>query len=638
MTIGNGGSVVLNGAGERNFIVGTGAGSTGTLSVTNGGQIEAGWFAIGNVGASGVATISNSTVTLNGTNYNNGNLADPFGAGIRVGRGAGSTGTLSLQSGAVVNIDNSVIGSSVLLGGTSNALGGTGTLSLSGGSSINFTGTASGASVGIGVTSGGNGTMTMTGGSTVNIGTQGTLNVGSEAGSTGSVTITSGSKVIGNGANIGGNSDTVAGGTGAMSITGVGSELRATGATGFIGVGRNGTGSLTLADQAQVNAIILSVGRSGGNGVLSVNNSEINLSGQQTTGFLAGAGWGIGTGGGTGTATITNNSVINISNTGSAGAAMYVGGSSNFPTGTGTLNVANSQINITAQPGQASAWIGRDGTGTASFASSSLNLKNDTTARDGSVIIAGLPGSVGTLVLNAGSVVNASYVGVGSTQNPAFDPITNPTQNPGGTGWLVLNDSTINTDVFEIGALGRLSGNNGEIFATGNVIVGGIIDPGNSAGRIRINCNLITLPGSQLILEIQSDGDGGFLTDRLVIDTNSTFDLSQFDIVFRFLGDTDVNAFASTAGAFDLDNFLRTGVGTDETQGLSAEFASGQTWSTMVAASNISFQSDFFDVSGFSLGSDGGVTVTAARIPEPATWLLMLLGLAALQARLRRRH
>jgi hypothetical protein len=242
---------------------------------------------------------------------------------------------------------------------------------------------------------------------------------------------------------------------------------------------------------------------------------------------------------------------------------------------------------------------------------------------------------VGTLVLNAGSVANASYVGVGSTQNPAFDPVTNPVQIPGGTGRLVLNDSTVNTDVFEIGALGILSGNNGVINATGDVIVGGTIDPGNSAGRIRINCNLISLPGSTLILEIESDGAGGFITDVLVIDSLSTYDLSNFNFVFKFLGDTDVNAFASTA--FDFDTFLRTGVGADESQGLSNAFEAGQTWSDMIDTSRISFLSSAYDVSGFSVTDGGEVIVTASRIPEPATWMMMLIGAAMLVSATRRR-
>ncbi len=238
-------------------------------------------------------------------------------------------------------------------------------------------------------------------------------------------------------------------------------------------------------------------------------------------------------------ATITNNSQVTITNLGSGGASLNVGGTPTNPLGTGTLTVSNSQVSLVAAPGQATVRIGHDGTGTATFNASTLNVG------DGSLIIAGQPGSSGTLTLNAGTVVNTGYVGVGATQ-----------AGPGGTGSLIMNNSTINTTTFEIGALGMLSGNGAVINATGDVIVGGIISPGNSPGRININCNLITLPGSRLILDIQSFADG-YDIDHLIIGNDSTFSLSSLQIVFNFLGNTDPTAFAASGG-FDLDNFIQS--------------------------------------------------------------------------------
>ena len=103
---------------------------------------------------------------------------------------------------------------------------------------------------------------------------------------------------------IGGNSDTDPGGNGSAVVTGAGSALNASGANGFVGVGRGGTGSLEVTDQAAINAIIVSVGRAaGGFGTLTVDNASLNLSGQQTAGTL-GANLSIGVLGGIGTATI----------------------------------------------------------------------------------------------------------------------------------------------------------------------------------------------------------------------------------------------------------------------------------------------------------------------------------------------
>ena len=180
------------------------------------------------------------------------------------------------------------------------------------------------------------------------------------------------------------------------------------------------------------------------------------------------------------------------------------------------LTVSNSQINVTAAPGQATVRIGHDGTGIATFTGSTMNVGNPTAdGADGSLIIAGQPGSTGMLTLNAGSVVNAGYVGVGAT-----------TAGPGGTGTLMLNNSTVNTTTFEIGASGLLAGNDGVINATGDVIVAGTISPGNSPGRITINCNLISLPGSLLIIDILGS-TGDFSFDQLRIGNDSTFSLNN---------------------------------------------------------------------------------------------------------------
>ena len=54
----------------------------------------------------------------------------------------------------------------------------------------------------------------------------------------------------------------------------------------------------------------------------------------------------------------------------------------------------------------------------------------------------------------------------------------------------------------------------------------GTITPGNSPGRIRINCNLISLPGSNLVLDIAFNGTS-YDFDELIIGSGSTFDLTR---------------------------------------------------------------------------------------------------------------
>lgn len=623
MTISDDATVSILGNGQRNFIVNNAATGSGVLTMTNGATIVASRFAVADKGGNGTATIDHSTVNLDGVVFFNG---DPIGAGVRVGRGDGAVGLLTLQNGSVINIDNSISNASVILGGTSSLTGGTGTLNMLGGSSINFTGTAASASLQVGGV-GGTGFMTMAGASTVNGGTTGTATVGSTAGSTGTLTVGGGSSITANVIGIGGNSDSAAGGNGTAVVTGAGSVLNAAGANGFLSVGRGGTGSLTVTNEGALAATAISIGRAeAGFGTLLVDGATVNLSGQQTVLNGAGANLSVGVRGGTGVATITNGSVVTISNGGLLGAALNVGGNLSNPGGSGVLTVNNSSVNVLAAPGLAAVRIGHDGNGIATFTGSTMNVGNPTASgADGALVVAGQPGSTGVLSLNAGTVVNAGYVGVGAT-----------TAGPGGTGTLTLNNSTVNTTTFELGAGGLLSGDGGVINASGNVIIGGTISPGNSPGRLTIDCNLITLPGSMLILDILGSG-ADFAVDHLRIGNDSTFDLHALHILFNFLGSTDPNAFAATGG-FNLDNFLQSlDLVTGDVTGLSSVFASDQTWADIVNPAEITAVSSAYDISDLRLQPDGTVNVVAVPVPEPSTWAMLALGLMTLSGLARRR-
>lgn len=621
--VGGTGTALVSGAGSEIRLLGTdaflsvgrGAGATGSLTVNNGGAITATSMNIGRAGGTGTLLVDGATLNFSGQFTQNAG-ATSFTVGNR-----GGTGFATVTNGSQVNVTNlGAQGAGVFVGGTGLNPLGTGTLTLSGGSQINIT-AASGLGI-FSVAHDGTGTANIIQGSTVSLG-DGNVHVGRLAGSNGTLLVNGGSQVLAGNFNIGGSSATVAGGVGSATVSGAGSELRASGATGTISVGRfGGNGTLSVDTQAQVTGTVLNVGiGAGGIGTLGVNNGTINLSGQTATG--QGASLNIGTGGGTGTASITNGSTVTISNAGSGGASINVGGSPAAALGTGSLVVANSTVTVSAAPGQGAVRIGHDGTGTGTITNSTVNVVG------GSLIVGGQPGSVGTLVLsgstvNTASVSNTGYVGIGATQAVGGGP-----GPAGGSATLILNNSTINTNVFEIGAGGVLAGNNGVINSSGDVIVAGTISPGESPGRIRINCNLLSQVGSRLILEVESNGAGGFNIDQLIIGNDSTFNLSNFNIVFSFLGDTDVSAFAA-AGGFDLDNFLRTGVG-EQDFGLSQAFAAGQTWSNVINAGLITVASAFFDVSGITLGADGSVSGTIVNlVPLPPTPALVLLALAVM--------
>ena len=645
------GTAAVSGAGSEirvqgaDVYIAVGRNGNGTLNLSDQARVVAigGGMNVGRA-TSGVGTLNvdRSFVELSGQ-FTSSNI----GAFLALGSGGGR-GTANITNGSVVAISNAgSAGAALILGGASISPGGRGELSLRGGSKINVVAAPGLGSMTVGYD--GTGISTITGaGSEINLG-DGTLHVGRQPTGVGTLNIQSGGKLMAGLANIGGSSDVVTGppaagtpgGTGTATVSGAGSELRVSGPAAFIGVGRSGVGTLNVNNGGTVASTAMSVGRGiGGSGTLNVDGGLIDLSGQQTAGNLVGATLAIGLGQGIGVANITN-STVNIVNATplatSAGANLIVGGSTRYPLGEGTLVLAGSQVNVSAANGLAAVTIGNDGKGTATLsAASSINVGG------GSAYVARQAGSTGALNMSGNSVLNADFVGIGV--NAKYNAATG--QSLGGIATLVLNDSTINTKHFELGAGSTLSGNNGVINVAdtinpinglpvkGPVVIGGTISPGTSPGRLRINCDLTMLSGSKLILEIDDNGVSVDI-DQLIIGETSNFDLFQTQIIFSFLGSTNPETVD-----LNLNRFLRAGAtGSDETTGLQRLFKVGDDWNDIVNSRNFAFQSTVYDVSSFEFNAaTGGITgVEASAIPEPATYALVLLALGLLAATARRR-
>ena len=178
-------------------------------------------------------------------------------------------------------------------------------------------------------------------------------------------------------------------------------------------------------------------------------------------------------------------------------------------------------------------------------------------------------------------------------------------------------NSSLTAPTIVIGSNGFLGGT-GTI--TGNVTNYGIFAPGNSPGTLEINGSFVAEAGSRTILEIESNGLGGFNTDRVIFTNGQTLNLTHLNAEFRFLGNTDPNAFQAQ-GLFDVDTFFQT----RDTNGNLQDLAPSIFSSAVFTA-----QADAYTISNFSFSAASGATFVAAAVPEPESWAMMLAGLLAI--------
>src|SRR5690606_21688797 len=111
----------------------------------------------------------------------------------------------------------------------------------------------------------------------------------------------------------------------------------------------------------------------------------------------------------------------------------------------------------------------------------------------------------------------------------------------GGTGTLVVESGgSVRAESIYIGNRGFVTGNGGLLI--GNVFnAGGVIGPGQSPGRLTIQGGYQASNGGKIVLEIEADGLGGFITDSILfLDINpGDLDFSGTEFEFVFLGDTN---------------------------------------------------------------------------------------------------
>jgi autotransporter-associated beta strand protein/T5SS/PEP-CTERM-associated repeat protein len=613
--------------GSPNFItVGDATGSTGTLTIADGGLVALADGAKLTVGWGGAGTL----------NLNSGGTVEIGGTADGLQQGSGGTtvklagGTLRVADGFSSSVPFTLTNTSALevTGGTatiSGALSGAGGLNKTGAGTLTLSGTstyAGGTTVSAGTLSAGaDGALAANTAYTVNAGTLDLnghdLTVSSLAGAGGAVTLGAATLTV----DQAGNTDYAGGitgtggltkqGVGALTLSGTssytgetavnGGALDVTGllTTGGLGVGRavGATAVVTVSGAgARLDASgFMTVGdKSGSTGTLTIADGG-------TVALGAGAKFSLGWDGSTGTLNLNSGGTLEVG--GTDGIQRYTSGGS--PAGTPTFNFAGGTLRVV----HADLTSAVDQTLTSTSSTVDTNGLNATLSGHLTGGGALTKTGAGTLTLAAAnSYSGATTVSAGTLALAAGGAFANTSGVDLATG-ATLDLSAAGG--FAFGAAQTLSGKG---TVNGDVTVAGTLAPGASPGLMTFNGDL-TL-GSTATLQIELGGAGVRGTDYDAVDVGGaltyggTLDVVSWEGFVPVAGDTfNVLDYATATGAFDTLDLFTLGPGLQ--------------WDTS------------------QLYSTGSLAVVASAVPEPSTYALImgaLLWAATFGLRRRRAH
>ncbi len=592
------GSVTVSGvdshlevSGNTGFI-NVGRNGDGGLNILDGARVDAGVFMTvgrtdisdGRVSVSGTNGGERSTLALHGMAGPGSGDSEDSAAFLTIGREG--QGLVEVEDGALLSIstdDGNFPGISI--GGTGSSQGGRGELLVDGaGSEVAISGDNGEIHVG----RNGAGYMDVTGGALVH-GLR-YMSIGNAAGATGEVDIDgdgsqvnlagmgtppSGAVNIGAFVEVGGegigrlaiengggmNVDaaggvfagvtiggtaSVGGGVGEVRVSGSNSSLNVTGNSGFITVGRNGMGELSVLNGGTVSATwAMSIGHSVGSvgqATVSGAGSSVELKGTAGPGSgFSGEGAFLDVGrAGNGHLTIDQGAQFVIDPDGTVtegnGSGFSIGGNQIAGGGAGVINVDGTGSQLLVNGDFAEFWVGTDGAGALNITDGAkVVLANPDGRSAGWVGVK--PGSAGTVMVDGnGSELDAGamlYLGVD------FDG------SIGGTGVLnVSNQGVVTASQIHVGIGGLIAGD-GTLM--GDVMFsGGTLAPGNSTGTITIDGDLEL----GALLDIEIAGTGAGLFD--VVSVTGDADVDGGTMTFSF-----IDGYLPTAG--DSFEFLTVG-------------------------------------------------------------------------------
>jgi T5SS/PEP-CTERM-associated repeat protein len=577
----------------------TTSGGTGTLTVNNGGTVNAGSLTVYN-GDSSITT--GATNTFKGGQINiDGTLTLTGGATATSRNGfvdsVSSIYANTIEAGsATVSGEGSLWDTSYLYIGRA----GTGEATVWGGAVIN-----SSANSLIGVLSGSDGNLNISSGGTVF--TNGAGYVAYYAGSTGTVTVGGADALweVRNGLHIGG-SDTTSGGTGTLTVNS-GGTVKAGSLSVYNGDSSITTGATNTFEGGQINidgALTLTGGATATSryGFVDIVSSDFSNSIEAGSASVNGEGsrWDTGTfisgRAGTGEVTVANGAVVaSIDNT-------YVGITSGSD---GSLNVNAGGTVETNGAGYVAYDAGSAGTVTVDGNDALWDVANGLYVGGNETT----SGGVGTLNVNSAGTVNVGSLKVwqSGTVNVAGG-LLNIQGDMVNNGLITISDNELLT------LTGNISGSGSFVGAT--LLNGASINPGNSPGTLTFGDT--TWDNVDLSMEVAAAVGGGFDYDSIDILGNLTL-LSAFTINFDFL---DGLEFADLIG--ESFNFLSISGRVLDGAGVDIDLAS---WAiTLVDGWAAQWLSDS---DGWHLALNSHNTSVqnnpSTDVPEPGSLLLILL-------------